>query len=370
MKNKYIILSILLLFASNTIFAQTNYTNGFNTGYKKGYCQDQGVGCIDPIPPIAPIPKIGESSDNYTDGYNRGFKMGLNARKSNNSSSSNTTRYQTAKPKFLENVMYEAPINLLQERLEKADREYEAKRNFILTNSKNLKPRVILLSKKIEDPMILEGFRQLINDLDKYQYNLDNHPEFINYYKKSIIDKIDYFNKRETSISSPKHFSYSENKQDEIYGMKAGTVLREGPGLNYPKKVNKKASEFAKKPIYRSVTYMSKVQIESEKEGWSKVKGTGWLKTEYILKRDEKNTYNINEVESNINNNILYTTTLDNPISKVYLYSKPNINSKIRYECPKNSKVKVVDNSGELFYKVIVDEYSGYITKHHLKRQW
>jgi len=105
MKNKYIILSILLLFVSNTIFAQTNYTNGFNTGYKKGYCQDQGIGCIEPIPPIAPIPKIGESSNNYTDGYNRGFQMGLSAQKSNNSSSSNTTnrtRYQTAKPKFVD----------------------------------------------------------------------------------------------------------------------------------------------------------------------------------------------------------------------------------------------------------------------------
>src|SRR5690554_5502932 len=106
MKNKYIILSILLFFASNIIFAQTNYTNGFNTGYKKGYCHDQGVGCLDPIPPIAPIPKTGESFESYSDGYNRGFQMGLDARKSNNSSSSNTTdrtRYQTAKPKFVDN---------------------------------------------------------------------------------------------------------------------------------------------------------------------------------------------------------------------------------------------------------------------------
>jgi len=80
-------------------FAQTNYTNGFNAGYKKGFCQDQGIGCIEPIPPISPVPKIGESSDSYNDGYNRGFQTGLNARKSN---SNERTRYKTAKPKFID----------------------------------------------------------------------------------------------------------------------------------------------------------------------------------------------------------------------------------------------------------------------------
>ncbi|MCB0744295.1 MAG: hypothetical protein KDC67_10355 [Ignavibacteriae bacterium] len=105
MKKATLLLVILLTVTS--VFGQTNYTNGFNTGYKKGYCQDQGVGCIPPIPPIAPIPKIGESSDSYNDGYNRGFEMGLNARKSSNTStnstsSTNRTRYQTAKPKFVD----------------------------------------------------------------------------------------------------------------------------------------------------------------------------------------------------------------------------------------------------------------------------
>ncbi|PCI06599.1 MAG: hypothetical protein COB73_09845 [Flavobacteriaceae bacterium] len=104
---KYTILLITFLFTT-TMIAQSSFTNGFNNGYKKGYCQDQGIGCIDPIPPNAPIPKIGENSDNYTDGYNRGFQMGLSARKSN-SNSNERTRYKTAKPKFVDNVMYKAP---------------------------------------------------------------------------------------------------------------------------------------------------------------------------------------------------------------------------------------------------------------------
>lgn len=109
MKNKYLTISIILFFASNLIYAQTNFTNGFNEGYKQGYCQDQGIGCIEPIPPIAPIPKIGENSDNYTDGYNRGFQMGLDKGKSNNNTSSNSTNrtsYKTAKPTFVDDIMY------------------------------------------------------------------------------------------------------------------------------------------------------------------------------------------------------------------------------------------------------------------------
>ena len=85
---KYLILIITLFFAT-TIFAQTNFTKGFNNGYKKGYCQDQGVGCIEPIPPIAPNPKIDESSNSYNDGYNRGFQLGLSNRKDNNKSHKN-----------------------------------------------------------------------------------------------------------------------------------------------------------------------------------------------------------------------------------------------------------------------------------------
>ncbi len=53
--------------------------DGFNDGYKKGYCQDKGIGCLAPIPPIPPIPEIGENSNSYQDGYNKGFKVGMQA---------------------------------------------------------------------------------------------------------------------------------------------------------------------------------------------------------------------------------------------------------------------------------------------------
>lgn len=99
-----ILLLIAFFISSNFLFAQSNFTNGFNNGYKKGYCHDQGIGCLEPISPIAPIPKIGESNDSYTDGYNRGFQMGLSVQKSS-TSTTNRQQYTTTNGAFVENKM-------------------------------------------------------------------------------------------------------------------------------------------------------------------------------------------------------------------------------------------------------------------------
>ena len=72
---KKILLFVTLLISIAT-FSQTDYSRGFSNGYKEGYCYND-FACISPIPPITPIPLIGESYDNYQDGYNRGFKKGL-----------------------------------------------------------------------------------------------------------------------------------------------------------------------------------------------------------------------------------------------------------------------------------------------------
>ena len=50
------------------------YCSGWDSGYKQGWCYGRGVGCIEPIVPICPIPRINEST--FQDGYNRGFIQG------------------------------------------------------------------------------------------------------------------------------------------------------------------------------------------------------------------------------------------------------------------------------------------------------
>ncbi len=74
---RILIFTTALFIHSFNLFAQLSYDKGFKVGYAKGYCYNQGVGCISPNPPITPIPKIGESSESYQDGYNRGFQTGL-----------------------------------------------------------------------------------------------------------------------------------------------------------------------------------------------------------------------------------------------------------------------------------------------------
>ncbi len=94
----------LIIFTAITTKAQVDFNKGFNVGYGEGYCYEQVIGCIKPLPPVAPIPTINENINSYQDGYNRGFQQGLNAQKSNNSSSATTRQqYKTSQPRFLEN---------------------------------------------------------------------------------------------------------------------------------------------------------------------------------------------------------------------------------------------------------------------------
>jgi tetratricopeptide (TPR) repeat protein len=100
------IITLFLFFIINISFAQSNFYNGFESGFKNGYCHNQGISCISPVPPNSPIPKVNENINSYQDGYNRGFEMGLNSNKSRSTSTENSRqRYQTSSSTFVENKM-------------------------------------------------------------------------------------------------------------------------------------------------------------------------------------------------------------------------------------------------------------------------
>lgn len=63
---------------SIAFFVQSEYNKGWNKGYKAGWCHEI-PNCIEPIPPIAPVPKT-ECPRGYKCGYNRGFVTALEDR--------------------------------------------------------------------------------------------------------------------------------------------------------------------------------------------------------------------------------------------------------------------------------------------------
>lgn len=75
---KRILLGLVLALAgSGAAMAQGSFCNGYQAGYVRGWCAGD-FGCIAPIPPICPIPNVGQ--DGYQDGYDQGYTDGRNAR--------------------------------------------------------------------------------------------------------------------------------------------------------------------------------------------------------------------------------------------------------------------------------------------------
>ncbi|MDB5274162.1 MAG: hypothetical protein JWO58_2529 [Chitinophagaceae bacterium] len=63
------------LTANSSLNGYKEYKEGFENGYKSGWCYNKGAGCYAPYPPYPPYPKYNE--DNYQGGYNKGFLQGI-----------------------------------------------------------------------------------------------------------------------------------------------------------------------------------------------------------------------------------------------------------------------------------------------------
>ncbi|WP_346883370.1 hypothetical protein [uncultured Algibacter sp.] len=190
MKRTFLLLTIFLI-SANFLFAQTNFDNGFKKGYKKGYCQDQGINCIEPTSPIPPSPKIEESSKSYNDGYNRGFILGFKERKSSEESNS---KYKTAKPIFIDSIIYKTPLKLRKKKLNEMDEKHRLN----LIQAGKIKHIIEKLREQIKDTSIIGK----LNKKYKYVENLEQPrwvliaPSELEKVEKSIKEIISEYNQK------------------------------------------------------------------------------------------------------------------------------------------------------------------------------
>ena len=67
---------VFFLFVANYSISQ-QFNIGYKDGWPIGYCYDTQYGCMAPLTPMAPYPRVGESSDSYWNGYHRGLSDGI-----------------------------------------------------------------------------------------------------------------------------------------------------------------------------------------------------------------------------------------------------------------------------------------------------
>lgn len=75
MTMKHLLTICLILLNLNSLYSQSEFEKGYQSGFKKGYCNDVNSGCI-PLSQDTPVPNLGESFDSYSDGFGRGFRDG------------------------------------------------------------------------------------------------------------------------------------------------------------------------------------------------------------------------------------------------------------------------------------------------------
>jgi hypothetical protein len=125
------IIVFFLLVANYSISQQFNI--GYKDGWPIGYCYDAQYGCMAPPTPMAPYPRVGESSDSYWNGYHRGLSDGIEKgrvdRRKKNQSSMNA--YQSyGVPQYIPKYEPFTPdLNFYNQAMNQLQNNYNNKQN-------------------------------------------------------------------------------------------------------------------------------------------------------------------------------------------------------------------------------------------------
>lgn len=222
---KYLLL-LLIMISTQATFSQSKFSNGFRNGYKEGYCHNQGIGCLPPNPPIAPIPNVNESINSYQDGYNKGFEQGLSAQKNNSNNTQTRERYKTAEPRFVDNFTYQPNYDLMlkvlqykqQQALQNSEKQNYSEKNY----EKNLEKAQdildwIALIKSID---LGNEYSSIIVTLNRYEKEIQSIE-----YKYQIANNTQYFDEVGRYVDEVRLFiQTNENKKiiEESYQLYLG----------------------------------------------------------------------------------------------------------------------------------------------------
>ncbi len=212
MKKKISIFTLLLL--TIVAFGQSNnYDRGFENGYKEGYCYNK-PGCISPVPPLSPIPLIGESYDSYKDGYNRGFKRGLEDQESNKTKSDSKVNNDYKRRPFPQSEYIEPDWDFLIKAGATMQARYDQNKDY----RDKLIDWIFALKKENYD-------NEFLSAMDRYYKELRNMDgqnfiilgDKLDFIKQNIKEEIDKFNTRAKEAPKKLWDSGNENMKNMNY---------------------------------------------------------------------------------------------------------------------------------------------------------
>lgn len=139
--------------------------------------------------------------------------------------------------------------------------------------------------------------------------------------KKDINNKLDAFH---LNLKSNSLENNDSNSRNTVYDIKGENIfLRDGPGKNYKKIVNQKATDIIGETQYIQIDYTCTVSVEEEKNDWAKVRVVdpsylsethyGWIPVKNIVKsRDQNPIVDVSKLQYDI------ISTTENNVSKNY----------------------------------------------------
>lgn len=124
---------VLILIGHFQVFSQlkSNYSQGFEVGFKEGYCySNKTVDCFYPMTPEAPLPRMNEDKENYTQGYNRGFQFGLDLKRSNDALNNSNSNLNSQLTKFNDYIQ-QNPIDAMAAVGMMMQKKYDTRKDWI-----------------------------------------------------------------------------------------------------------------------------------------------------------------------------------------------------------------------------------------------